>query len=214
VGNVVETVQVNLERNIFSRLFTTFNIEPTFTERHGFTVEYMWKKERLNPADTYKIEAKTNYLLPFMIIFVTILVLLGFKRFSETKLEIKKSVSHVRTKNGEFALKVTLTLKSKKDVESVTVIDKVPAIVKIYKKFGAVKPDKIDSESRRIHWNIGDLNVGEERTFSYIIYSKVGVVGKFSLPEALAVFEKENKIHEISSNQVFFMSDQIRGNQQ
>jgi len=74
------------------------------------------------------------------------------------------------------------------------------------------KPDKIDASSRRIHWNIGDLNAGEERLFSYIVYSKVGVVGKFSLPEATAVFEQNDKIKEVESNKVFFMSDQIRGN--
>ena len=47
-----------------------------------------------------------------------------------------------------------------------SIIDKVPAIVKIYKKFGLIKPDKIDAASRRIHWNIGDLDAGEERVAS------------------------------------------------
>jgi Sec-independent protein translocase protein TatA len=210
VGNVVESIQVKLKRNIFSRLFTTFNIEPTMTERKFLSVEYTWIKERLNPAEAYVIKAKTNYIFPFLILLVIIIVFLGFKRFSETKLEVKKSVKHVKTKNGEFALKVTLAIKAKTDVENVSLIDKVPAIVKIYKKFGMIKPDKIDAQNRRIHWNIGDLNAGEERTFTYIIYSKVGVVGKFSLPEAVAVFEKEGKIHEIDSNKVFFMSDQVR----
>ena len=53
---------------------------------------------------------------------------------------------------------------------------------------------------------------GEERVFNYLIYSKVGIVGKFSLPEAIAVFEKNNEIHEVKSNKVFFMSEQIKGN--
>ncbi len=212
VGNVLESVQIKLKRNIFSRLFTSFNIEPILIERNGLTIEYTWIKERLNPTEAYIVQAKTNYVLPFFVIVLAVLALLGFKRFSETKLEVKKSVSHVRTKNDEFALKITLSLKAKKSVENVTLIDKVPAIVKIYKKFGMIKPDKIDAESRRIHWNIGDLNADEERIFTYIIYSKVGVVGKFSLPEALAVFEKEGKIHEVDSNKVFFMSDQIRDN--
>jgi hypothetical protein len=73
-----------------------------------------------------------------------------------------------------------------------------------------VKPDKIDSANRRIHWNIGDLNSGEVRMFTYIIYSKVGVVGKFALPKALSVFEHNGRIHEVNSNKVFFMSDQVR----
>ena len=210
VGNVVEEIQIKLKKGIIARLFTTFNIEPMITERKGFSVEYTWIKEKLNPAETYTVKAKTNYVLPFLIIVVAIIALLGFKRFSETKLETKKSVTYVKTKNGEFALKITLSVKAKKDVENVSLIDRVPAIVKIYKKFGMVKPDKIDTQNRRIHWNIGDLNAGEERVFTYIVYSKVGIVGKFSLPESLAVFEKDGKIHEVKSNKVFFMSDQIK----
>jgi hypothetical protein len=209
-GNVLENVQVKITKNIFSRLFTTFNIEPNTVERKGFTVEYTWEKQKLNPTEAFIIKAKTNYIFPFLIIIVVALALIGFKRFTETKIEIKKSVHHVKTKHGEFALKITLSLKAKKNVENITLIDRVPAIVKIYKKFGMTKPDKIDATSRRVHWNIGDLNTGEERLFTYIVYSKVGVVGKFSLPEALAVFEKDGKIHEVESNKVFFMSDQIR----
>ena len=211
-GNVLENVQIKLKRNIFSRLFTSFNVEPTITDRNGFVVEYTWIKEQLKPAEIYTVKAKTNYLFPFFTILFTVLALLGFKRFSETKIEVTKSVSHVKTKNGEFALKIQLSLKAKKNVENVTLIDKVPAIVKIYKNFGMAKPDKIDTESRRISWNIGDLNAGEERIFAYIVYSKVGVIGKFSLPEALVVFEKDDQIHEIESNKVFFMSDQVKGN--
>ncbi|MFH1522166.1 MAG: hypothetical protein ABIF18_04375 [archaeon] len=211
VGNVIESVQIKLNRNILSRLFTSFSIEPAIVERKGLVIEYTWIKEKLNPTEAYIVKAKTNYVLPFLIIVVAVLALFGFKRFSETKLEVKKSVSHVKTKNDEFALRVTLSLKARKGVENVTLIDKVPAIVKIYRKFGMVKPDKIDAESRRIHWRVGDLNAGEERIFTYIVYSKVGVVGKFSLPEALAVFEKDEKIHEVDSNKVFFMSDQIKG---
>jgi hypothetical protein len=212
VGNVVESIEIKLQRNIFSRLFTGFNIEPTFTERKGLTIEHTWIKEKLMPTETYTVKAKTNYVLPFFIIIVAVLAILGYKRFSETKIEIKKSVSPVKTKNDEFALRITLALKAKRNVENVTLIDRVPAIVKIYNKFGTIKPDKINAESRRIHWNLGDLNAGEERILSYIVYSKVGVVGKFSLPKALVVFEKNEKIHEIDSNNVFFMNEQIRGN--
>jgi len=210
IGNVIESVQIKMKKGIIARLFTTFNIEPTMTDRKALSVEYVWIKERLNPTESYTVKSETNYIFPFLIVIVAALAIFGFKRFSETKVEAKKSVTHVKTKNGEFALKVALSVKAKKDVENLSLIDKVPAIVKIYKKFGMGKPDKIDSANRRIHWNVGDLNAGEERVFTYIIYSKVGVVGKFSLPEAVAVFERDGKIHEVDSNKVFFMSDQVR----
>lgn len=207
-GNVQESVEIKIEKNFISRLFTSFNIEPTITSRNKTKIEYTWIKTKLQPTESITVKAKTNYFLPFLIIIAIILAIIGYSRFSETKLEIKKSVSPIKTKGGEFALRVTLNLKARKEIANVTLIDKVPTIVKIYKKFSGVKPDKIDAESRRIHWHLGSLEAGEERIVNYIIYSKVGIVGKFSLPRALAVFEKDDNIHEIDSNSVFFMNEQ------
>jgi hypothetical protein len=210
LGNIVEEVTITIRKNFFSRLFTTFNIEPIQVSRDGFIIEYVWIKEKLNPTESLIVQAKTNYILPFFIIVFGILFFVGLKRFNETKIEVTKSVVPVKTKNGEFALRITLGLASKKSVENVTLIDKVPAIVKIYKNFGTVKPDKIDPISRRLHWHIGDLEAGEARSFSYVVYSKVGIVGKFSLPSATAIFEKDGQIHEVESNKVFFLNEQIK----
>jgi len=210
IGNTLETVKVEIDKNIFSRLFTSFNIEPNLVERNGFNVHYTWIKNRLEPGESLMVRARTNYILPFIVIAVLVLAFFGIKRFTETKVEVVKSVFPVKTKNGEFALKITLSVKAKKNSENLTLIDRVPGIVKIYNKFGTIKPSRIDTQSRRIHWNIGNLNAGEVRLFSYIVYSKVGVVGKFSLPEAVVVFEKDGKIHEVESNQVFFMNEQVK----
>lgn len=207
IGNAYEQVQVKSKKDVFTRLFTSFNIEPDFVERDGLSVEYIWNKE-LKPAEIYNIKIKTNYFLPLLIIIFAGIIILLFKRFTETKVEIRKSVSPVKTKSNVFVLKVRINVKAKKDVDNVSLIDKVPAVVKIYEKFGLVKPDKIDAKNRRIHWFIGNMSAGEERVFNYVIYSKVGVLGKFSLPEALAVFEKNDEIHEVESNQVFFLTEQ------
>ena len=126
----------------------------------------------------------------------------------ETKLEVKKSISYVKTKDGQFALRVKINVKARTAVENVSITDRIPSIVKIYNKFGFIKPDKIDAKNRRLHWNIGKLFPGEERVFDYIVYAKVGVIGKFSLPGALAVYEHEGTINEVSSNQVFFLNEQ------
>jgi len=209
-GNMLENVEVTVTKNIFSRLFTSFNIEPTLVDRSGFTVEYTWTKNKLGPTEMFTVVAKTNYFFPLLIIAFIALVLFGIRRYSQTKIIVTKSVSPMKTKNDEFALKVRLSVKSSRSVENLSLIDRVPAIVKIYKQFGTVKPDKIDADSRRVTWNIGDLKAGEERVYSYVIYAKVGVVGKFSLPGALAVFEKDGKVHEIESNQVFYLNDQIK----
>tara|TARA_Y100000310_G_scaffold135179_1_gene134051 strand:- start:381 stop:1727 length:1347 start_codon:yes stop_codon:yes gene_type:complete len=206
-GNVNENVKIIIKKNIISRLFNSFNTEPTSVERSSLGITYEWNKQ-LGPSETLAVKTSTNYIFPLLIIIAAIVIIYGFRRFIQTKIEIRKSVSPIRTKGGEFALKVKLIVKARKTIENVSLIDRIPRMVKIYKKFGTLKPDKIDAENRRIQWDIGDLNAGEERIFSYIVYSKIGVVGKFTLPAALAVFETIGEIHEVESNKVFFLSEQ------
>jgi len=104
-------------------------------------------------------------------------------------------------------LKVTLRVKARKYVEKVSVIDKLPAMFKLYGRFGAEEPKRFDDKNRRIQWDIQSLEQGEERIFSYIIFSDVSIVGKFELPIATAVYEREGKIHETESNRVYFLSE-------
>lgn len=208
-GNVPQEVSVVAKKNIITRLFTSFNNEPDAVERKGLGIVYTWNTE-LDPADVFTVKAKTNYLFPFFVILFAAIIVFAFKRYTETKVEVKKSVSPVKAKGGELALRVTVRVKARRNVESVSLIDRVPALVKIYESFGIIKPSKVDAASRRIHWNLGDLQAGEERIVSYIIYSKIGVVGRFSLPPALGVFEKDGKIHEIESNNVFYLTEQAR----
>ncbi|MAG39469.1 hypothetical protein CMI41_00680 [Candidatus Pacearchaeota archaeon] len=207
VGNAVEDIEVVIKKNIISRLFTSFNVEPSSSEREGTKIYFTWS-DRLYPNNSLKIEAKTNWAIPFLIILAIVLAYFGIMRVIQKKLEIKKSVSLMKTKGGDFALKVKLNLKARKDVENVSLVDRIPAIVKLYNKFGTIKPSKIDAHNRKIQWVVGDLRAGEERVFSYIVYSKVGVMGKFSLPSAKAIFEAGNNIEETNSNKVFFLSSQ------
>ncbi len=206
-GNIPQTVEIEIKKDIISRLFTSFNNEPDLIERNGFAITYMWAEE-LKPAEILTIKAKTNFIFPFLIIIFAALIILAFKHYTQTKVEIKKSVHHVKTKSGQFALKVKLNIKAKKSVENVSLIDKIPAMLKVYNKFGTLKPTKFDVKNRRLQWDLNNLNSGEERVFSYIIYSKIGVMGKFSLPPAAAMFEINNEIHETESNAVFFLSEQ------
>jgi hypothetical protein len=207
IGNSVEDVSVVINKNILSRLFTSFNIEPTGVLRDGSKVAFTWN-DRIYPDETLKVIVKTNWLLPFLIIIAIALSYVGITRLLQKRVEIKKSVSVIKTKGGDFALKIHLNLKARHDVDNVTLTDRIPAIVKLYNKFGTVRPSKIDAHKRQIQWVIGDLDAGEERVFDYIVYSKVGVLGKFSLPKAKAIFEKEGGIHETTSNSVFFLSSQ------
>ena len=206
-GNTVERSETVIKKNIISRLFTSFNPEPDFVEREGTSIYYTWDQE-IMPGETLEIIVKTNWIFPFLIILFVILIVILTKKYSETNLVLKKKVSFVKAKGGEFALKVSISVNAKKYVERVNVIDKIPLLVEIYERFGGDHPSRIDKKNHRLEWNFEKLEAGEMRILSYIVYSKVGVLGKFALPTATAVYEKDGEIHESESNRAFFVAEQ------
>ena len=208
-GNVVSKTVTVLKKNVLSRLFTSFNPEPDLVERKGLVIYYTWEKE-LNPGEKLNVTVKTNWLLPLLIVLLIVVIVILTKQFSRTNLALKKKVTFVRAKGGEFALKVSILVSARKFVERVNVIDRLPPITKLHERFGGEMPKKIDAKNKRIEWYFDRLQAGESRVISYIIYSKVGVLGKFVLPTTTAIYEKDGEVHEAESNRAFFIAEQAR----
>ena len=207
-GNVISQTTLTTKRDALSRLFTTFSREPTSSERNGFSVTYNWDVS-LKPGEADSVVVSTNYTFPFIIIVLIVLVTIFVRNTTKTNVEVRKGVSFVRTKGGEFALKVSLTVNAKTNVEKLQIIDTIPAVMKLYHQYGR-SPDRVDAQTRRLFWNIDRLDAGESRVFSYVIYSNIRAVGRFELPSAMAVFDKEGKTHEVYSNRAFFASNTVK----
>lgn len=208
-GNVISNTTTVIKKNVLSRLFTSFNPDPNSVERKGLLIYYTWNKA-LNPGENFSITVKTNWLLPLFIILLIIAIVILTKQFSKKNLSIKKRVTFVRAKGGEFALKVTVLVNARKFVERVNVIDRLPPITKLHERFGGEIPKKVDAKNRRIEWYFDRMQPGETRVVSYIIYSRVGVLGKFVLPTTTAIYEKDGEVHEAESNSAFFIAEQAR----
>jgi len=206
-GNTVYSSQTVLKKNIISRLFTTFSPEPNSVERDGFVVYYTWDAD-ISPGEALEISVKTNWIFPLIIIVFLIVVVILAKQYTSRDLALKKKVSFVHTKKGDFALKVSIIVSARKEVDGITIVDRLPALMKVYEKFGQEQPTKVDEARKRIEWNFEKLEAGEKRLLSYFIYSKVGVVGKFVLPSAGALYSKDGKIKESQSNRAFFVAEQ------
>jgi len=206
-GNLPIVARIEIKKDIISRLFTTFNVEPVKIERERFAVIYYFEKE-LDPSESFTIKATTNWTLPFIILIFIFAIIFLFQKYTSTDVILKKKATYVKTKGGEFALKISLIVRAKRFVEKINVVDKIPSLVKVHERFGSFEPDKIDEKNRRLEWNIDSLDKEEERIFSYVIYSKVAPVGKFEIPSATAVYEREGKIREAKSNKVFFITEQ------
>ncbi|MCU0642254.1 MAG: hypothetical protein MUF61_01580 [archaeon] len=203
-GNTVVKDVIGVNKNVLTRLFTTFSQDPVKAERNALFVSYTWEKD-LKPNDSWSISSTTNYTLPFILVLVVILAALAVFFYTRTSVILKKRVSYVRTSGGNFALKVKLHLKARKGVEHLHISDRIPHAMKLYQ--GAGMPHKIDEQTRRIMWEIDHLNAGEERIFSYIIYTNIKIVGRYELPSASATFTKNGKHESLNSNRTFFISE-------
>lgn len=206
IGNVQTPAKIEITKGIVGRFFTTTYPEPQTTQRSNFAVTYAWEKT-LAPGEFLTVSTKTNYTIPFILLIIVIVVGLVVFFSTQKALALEKSVSFVRTKGGEFALKVKIKAKARKHVDSVQLVDSLPAMAHLFEKFGK-QPDKIDKVTRRLTWNLGDLDSGEERVFSYIIYSKINIIGRFELPAATAVFQHNGKTKEVWSNRAFFAKEE------
>ena len=206
-GNTVEIVEIEVSKDLFSRLFTSFSEEPLSINREGRKVYYNWEKKMV-PDSSFELVTRTNYFYPIFIIVLVYFIIWAVKKISETKVSVKKTAVPIKTKNGEFALRVTLNVKARWDVEDLKVIDRVPNTVKLYRKSFSVQPKSIDVNTRSMKWEIEELEAGEERIFSYIVYSRVGYVGKFSLPKAVVKYKIDEVSRQDYSNGVFFLAEQ------
>lgn len=203
-GNFATEITIEDSKDILSRLFTVFSVRPDSAERSGGIVKYTWTKE-VEPSESFSVTMRTNYTFPFVLLLLVILIPLGAKTMHRQSVVASKRVSFVKTKGGEFALKVRLSVKARTDIEDVKIVDRLPSMVSVYEKF-TIKPDSVDSKNRKITWSLNRLNAGEERTFSYIIYSKINIVGRFELPEASVNYKKNGKHEFAHSNKTYFVS--------
>jgi len=101
---------------------------------------------------------------------------------------VHKKAIPIRTKGGEFASKIIILLKnvSTKEITNLNLMDRLPLTTQLYEKFGSIKPDKTGKHV--IEWNFPALLPGEEIVVSYVLYSKIQMVGAINLPTASLSF--------------------------
>ncbi len=205
-GNTKTEVTISISKDLFSNLFTSLNIGPSQRELSGFGVNYIFKKE-LSPNESLKVVVKTNWWILIGIVIVLIIIYYFIDEYIRNKVIIRKRISFVRTKGGEFALKVSIAVRARDFVEKIKLLDRLPPMVKVFERYGVIAPDRIDERNRRLEWDISALSRGEIREVSYIIYSKIGVVGKFELPAAEAIYEYKGRIKDAESNRAFYENE-------
>ena len=188
-GNSATEVTIALNRTVLSSLFTTFTGAPK-TQKIGNLYVYEWTQE-LNPGERIEISLKTNYYLPFIVLLLILIAFVVFKIVTAPDVKISKKTVRVRTKSGAFAAKIIVSIKNTgKTIKNVKVIERLPVFTEVLPdKFGVITPTEI--KKRGLVWDFDKLESGEERMFSYIVYSKINVFGKLEVPATVVTYRDE-----------------------
>jgi len=205
-GNSPKFITIEIRKNKFEHGFTSSNIEPTSREASGMFVILKWQRE-LDPGESFSVEVYTDYTIPIIILILIIITALTIWLMKRPRVIVKKKAYRIKTKGGEFAIKIVFFVKNiGKEIKNVKCTDRLPHMVKLYERFGATKPDKI--EKGRLVWNFGDLMPGEERVFSYIVYSKIIPVGTIRVPKAiLSYISLKDRKKVVHSNELLVMGE-------
>ncbi len=205
-GNSPKLVTIETAKNKFEYSFSSFNIQPTYEKPSFNKVSIGWQRE-IEPGESFTIEIKTDYTIQVAILILAIIaaVIIYLKR--RPHMIVKKKAIKIRTKGGEFALKIVLFIKNiGEEAKEVVCTEKLPIITKLYERFGAMKPDKI--EKNKIVWKFGTLSPDESRVISYIIYSKVIPVGTIKIPKAVVSYiDAKEKKHVVYSNELAVLGE-------
>lgn len=181
-GNTAKLITIEAVKSRFETAFTSYNIQPTYENASVILVTLGWQRE-IQPGESFSVEITTDYTIPVLILALIIIAAISIYLTKRPRVIIRKKAARVHTKGGEFAIKVVLFIRNiGKEIQEVTLTDRLPHVTKLYERFGSIRPDKI--ETNRLEWNFGILAPGQERVVSYIVYSKVMPVGTIALPQA------------------------------
>jgi hypothetical protein len=202
-GNIKQLVTIELYQNPVEKVFSQFSLDSTSSEKSGSKTLFKWQRQ-IQPGESFVVVAKTDYTIPIVILALIIIAIVAYVIVKQKKVIVSKKALRVQTKGGEFASKIVLLARNvgNSEVGNITLIDRLPLTTQIYEKFGTVKPDKV--EKHRLEWKFPSLLPGEEVVVSYIIYSKIKMLGTIELPRAtFHCTNVKNKRLILNSNKIF-----------
>ncbi|HLP79465.1 MAG TPA: hypothetical protein VK158_02425 [Acidobacteriota bacterium] len=197
-GNVEATEKVQLESSFLQRLFTQSDIEPTYQKIDG--EYYSVFDVTLAPGTGLQLSVVKNYQ-PFAIttaiLLVVVLVCVTLYYLLRSAVVIRKEVRVIeQQEEGVSKMKVLLHVKNRtgKLLENVKVIERTPNITEVDKQFavGTLKPTKIvahGSKGTLVRWDFATLEPYEERIITYIINSKLSILGDIGLPASIVKYD-------------------------
>ena len=203
MGNVPENVSITMTLSSFAKSFTSYNIQPTSIRQEEDNFVLVWNKE-LNIGESLEVEVISDFTVPLVIIAALFIIFLLIYLSKKNTVTITKRAIKAVTNTGDFATKVIISVKNRgRDITDVEVSDYLPPLATLHERFGTEKPEV---EGSRLQWKIDVLPKGEQKVFSYAIYTKLKFIGSLLIPRAQASYIVNNKQKSMISNEVQVMA--------
>jgi len=188
-GNSKETdFSVTESLPLMSKNFFYPEIEPTLKEEKENRVVYSWLIHELSPAETITIRYQLRFYNVVLIscVLVIAIVWVIWLFFRPT---LKKSYSGLLSREKEIKMSLYLKNKGRKTLKDITVVDSVPPIAVVIKKFDTLEPKmRRKATGTELTWKIKQLKPREERILTYSIKPIIEVIGDLKLPKAYITY--------------------------
>jgi hypothetical protein len=207
-GNTPVTAQISANRTMLQSMITSFNLNPDSVKRDGGMYIYDWSR-KLNPGESYTIVMETNYSWPWIVLIVIVAGYLAVRQLTKKPIKIRKKAYRLKTKSGHFAAKIVLILKNTgKEISNAKIIESLPPFTELMQdRFGTIKPAEVRKHS--VIWDFARIAAKEEMILSYIVYSKVSVVGNIEVAPAIATYQTgKGIIKESKSNKIIILTEE------
>jgi len=203
MGNVPENVSITMTLSSFAKSFTSYNIQPTSITQEGDNFVVVWNKE-LFLGQSLEVELISDFTLPLVIIAALFVIFFLIYLSKRNTVTITKRAIKAVTNTGDFATKVIIAVKNRgRDITDVEISDYLPPLATLHERFGTEKPEV---EGSRLGWKIDVLPKGEQKVFSYAIYTKLKFIGTLVIPRAQASYVVNGKQKSLISNEVHVMA--------
>lgn len=206
-GNTADSDTFTLETSFFSQLFTRASPKASVIKEDGKRY-YQWEMT-LEAGESTPITLTRNYRTLAAVILVILIGILAYYIFRSPVIAKKQAkILRMHEHSGISKMKVLLHVKNRtgKVIDHVLVTDRIPQIAEVIKQFevGTLKPEKMISHKKEgvlLRWTFSQLEPYEERIITYMVKSKLDIVGGFSLPSAMVKFKnKKGKFVKAFSN--------------
>ena len=211
-GTEESSETVNLELTSFERFLAKYSDQPDEIENVGgkYVVHWIFN---LSPGDRKDIVVTLPYGTYLAILLLIIVFIYIALYVSRKKVVLIKRVADVhKDREGIKGIKIILHLTNRgnKAIHKIRVIDYLPKLVAASNKdFTTMRPSKVQRSHdgrMRLVWDLDGLDRGEERIISYIAKSKLSIIGKLTLPDAVVEYHSGKKYIHVRSNKLTLLT--------